>query len=137
MIAQEPESVARKRLLKLIDERVGTPVCAQTDPDEWFPEVGQYKSTAMELCRSCPVIRECGDFAIWYFQDYGIWGGMSARERDLIRQKMRIRRRPGDRQGLDQFVEHSQSPSSNFQQSEQQPECLEVDEQHHQSEFQE
>lgn len=137
MIAHETETKARNNLLDLIEERIGTPACAQTDPDLWFPEVAVPATQAKALCNECPVMKECQSFAVWHYQMHGIWGGTNPDTRKKIRLQLGITPRPDHRQTLDLWLEHSQSPSSSYQQSEQLPECLEVDEQHHQSEFQE
>ena len=137
MYAPETEFEARKKLLAVIESKVGTPVCAQTDPEEFFPEKGEFSGHAKALCQTCPVIAECRDFAVWHFQDFGIWGGTSMLERVAIRRRLGIVRRPGERLSLEEFVGHWQSPDSIHQLPESLPECSEVDEQPHQSGFQE
>lgn len=34
------------------------------------------------ICRRCPVIAQCLDYAIEHFERWGIWGGMTTAERD-------------------------------------------------------
>jgi WhiB family redox-sensing transcriptional regulator len=56
-------------------------VCAQVDPDLFFPEKGGSTRDAKKLCLSCPVGEECLDFALENEERFGIWGGKSERER--------------------------------------------------------
>ena len=67
-------------------------LCAQTDPDIWFPEIGGHREAAMarRICRACPVRTECLDYALagadtWNGFTTGIWGGTSPAERKQIR----------------------------------------------------
>jgi WhiB family redox-sensing transcriptional regulator len=36
------------------------------------------------VCRSCPVLRQCRTHALAVREPYGVWGGLSRHERDLI-----------------------------------------------------
>lgn len=56
-------------------------MCAQTDPDAFFPEKGGTTRSAKAVCRACPVRAECLNYAIEHQERYGIWGGLSERER--------------------------------------------------------
>lgn len=59
-------------------------VCAQTDPDSFFPEKGEPTRDAKKICLGCDVRAECLDYALRLKLRYGIWGGMSERERRKI-----------------------------------------------------
>jgi WhiB family redox-sensing transcriptional regulator len=59
-------------------------LCAQTDPEAFFPEPGAPNWRAKRVCRSCPVRRECLSFAVDNGEEYGIWGGLSAHERRQV-----------------------------------------------------
>jgi WhiB family redox-sensing transcriptional regulator len=56
-------------------------ICAQTDPEAFFPEKGGSTREAKRVCRGCEVRSECLEFALDHEERYGIWGGMSERER--------------------------------------------------------
>jgi WhiB family redox-sensing transcriptional regulator len=59
-------------------------VCAQTDPEPFFPEKGangNQIAQAKDVCASCPVQALCLDWAIDHHERYGIWGGMTDLER--------------------------------------------------------
>jgi WhiB family redox-sensing transcriptional regulator len=36
------------------------------------------------MCRRCPVIDECRSHALEVGEPYGVWGGLSESERDLL-----------------------------------------------------
>lgn len=56
-------------------------LCAQTDPEAFFPEKGESPRAAKKVCQACPVRLQCLQFAVDHNQRFGIWGGLSARER--------------------------------------------------------
>jgi WhiB family redox-sensing transcriptional regulator len=56
-------------------------LCAQTDPDEFYPEKGGSTAVAKSVCFACPVRRDCLDYALTNHEQHGIWGGTSERER--------------------------------------------------------
>ena len=56
-------------------------LCAQTDPEQFFPEKGGTTAHAKKVCASCPVRVECLEYALTNGERYGIWGGTSERER--------------------------------------------------------
>lgn len=49
--------------------------------------------SAKELCDRCPVREECLEYALRTGQLYGIWGGMTERERRVLRRGLPRRRR--------------------------------------------
>jgi WhiB family redox-sensing transcriptional regulator len=60
-------------------------LCAQTDPDAFFPEKGQSTADAKRTCMACEVRDECLEYAITHGEQYGVWGGLSERERRPLR----------------------------------------------------
>ena len=60
-------------------------LCAQTDPDAFFPEFGQSSKPAKRICADCTVRAQCLAFALKNGETEGIWGGLSAKERRAIR----------------------------------------------------
>jgi WhiB family redox-sensing transcriptional regulator len=61
--------------------------CRGADPDLFFPERGASTRTAKGICRECSVQAECLEFAIVSSEKFGIWGGLSERERRKIRRE--------------------------------------------------
>lgn len=59
-------------------------LCAQIDNDPFFPEKGGSTKEAKSVCTRCTVSAECLDYALAHNERYGIWGGMSERERRKI-----------------------------------------------------
>jgi WhiB family transcriptional regulator, redox-sensing transcriptional regulator len=56
-------------------------LCAQIDPEMWFPEKGGSTSDAKKVCLGCPVRDECLTYALNHDERFGVWGGCSERER--------------------------------------------------------
>ncbi len=61
--------------------------CMGVDPDLFFPERGSSTREAKEVCRGCVVREECLEYAVSYGEKFGIWGGLSERERRKIRRR--------------------------------------------------
>ncbi len=59
--------------------------CMGVDPELFFPERGSSTREAKEVCRGCVVREDCLEFAIANGEKFGIWGGMSERERRRVR----------------------------------------------------
>ena len=59
--------------------------CAGVDPEVFFPDRGESTKIAKAICDECIVSDECLEFALERNERFGIWGGMSARERRRIR----------------------------------------------------
>ncbi len=63
----------------------GRSLCAQTDPESFFPEKGGSTREAKKVCLSCEVRVECLDYALANDERFGIWGGLSERERRRLK----------------------------------------------------
>ena len=55
--------------------------CLGVDPDLFFPERGASTREAKAVCRSCEVRVDCLEYALAHGEKFGIWGGLSERER--------------------------------------------------------
>ena len=62
-------------------------LCAQTDPEAFFPEKGGSTREAKRVCTSCEVRVECLGYALANDERFGIWGGLSERERRRLRRR--------------------------------------------------
>ena len=62
-------------------------LCAQTDPEAFFPEKGGSTRDAKKICGSCEVRSECLEYALQNDERFGIWGGLSERERRKLRKR--------------------------------------------------
>lgn len=63
-------------------------LCAQTDPEVFFPDVGEPNRNAKRVCMACPVRAQCLRYAINHGMNYGVWGGKSYRERKAIAEQL-------------------------------------------------
>lgn len=67
--------------------------CLGVDPDLFFPERGASTREAKAVCRGCVVSDECLEYALQNSEKFGIWGGMSERERRRVRRQRALTRR--------------------------------------------
>ncbi len=63
-------------------------LCAQTDPEAFFPEKGGSTREAKKVCVSCEVRAECLEYALENDERFGIWGGLSERERRRLKRRV-------------------------------------------------
>ncbi len=86
-VDREGESLSSWHLLDGIEqpdwqERA---LCAQTDPEAFFPEKGGSTREAKRICAGCEVRAECLEYALAFDERFGIWGGLSERERRRLK----------------------------------------------------
>ncbi len=62
-------------------------LCAQTDPEAFFPEKGGSTREAKKVCLACDVRGECLEYALANDERFGIWGGLSERERRKLKKR--------------------------------------------------
>ncbi len=62
-------------------------LCAQTDPEAFFPEKGGSTREAKRVCLTCDVQAECLEYALGHDERFGIWGGLSERERRKLKKR--------------------------------------------------
>jgi WhiB family transcriptional regulator, redox-sensing transcriptional regulator len=62
-------------------------LCAQTDPEAFFPEKGGSTREAKKVCIGCEVRAECLEYALAHDERFGIWGGLSERERRKLKKR--------------------------------------------------
>ena len=60
-------------------------LCAQADPEVFFPERGGSPRAARRVCARCPVRRQCLQWALENDERYGIWGGLTEDQRQKLR----------------------------------------------------
>jgi WhiB family redox-sensing transcriptional regulator len=63
-------------------------LCAQTDPEAFFPEKGGSTREAKKICLSCDVRDRCLEYALAHDERFGIWGGLSERERRKLKRQV-------------------------------------------------
>ena len=62
-------------------------LCAETDPEAFFPEKGGSTREAKKICTGCEVKAECLEYALSNDERFGIWGGLSERERRRVKRE--------------------------------------------------
>jgi WhiB family redox-sensing transcriptional regulator len=70
----------------------GAPICQEIDGELWFPDIGGRNGDvllAKKFCEECPVKNECLQFALVNNEQYGIWGGLTLKERLRVKAKGR------------------------------------------------
>ena len=81
-----PETVEDFEMTELeTDSWQDRALCAQTDPEAFFPEKGGSTREAKKICLGCEVRSECLDYALAKDERFGIWGGLSERERRRLK----------------------------------------------------
>jgi hypothetical protein len=76
-------------LLGNVPEWQARALCAQTDPEAFFPEKGGSTRDAKRICARCEVKENCLNYALDHDERFGIWGGLSERERRKIKRQAR------------------------------------------------
>ncbi|MBW3602015.1 MAG: WhiB family transcriptional regulator [Actinobacteria bacterium] len=59
--------------------------CLDAEPDTFFPEKGGSTREAKRICAQCEVRNECLEYALANEERFGIWGGLSERERRKLK----------------------------------------------------
>lgn len=65
-------------------------LCAQTDPEAFFPDKGGSTLEAKRMCKGCEVRTECLEAALANDERFGVWGGKTERERRALRRERRV-----------------------------------------------
>ena len=67
-------------------------VCAEIGGDFWYPEKGgDCGKDAKKICATCPVASQCLEWALDNGERFGVWGGMSEKDRRKLGSKRRCR----------------------------------------------
>ena len=82
---QHPTTAGLQALVGLIPEWMSEAACAQIDSDPWFPEKGGSTREVKKICAACPVQTQCLKYALDHDERFGVWGGMSERERRRLK----------------------------------------------------
>ena len=75
-------------------------LCRDEDPELFFP-IGTTGPAVVQIeqakavCRRCPVVSSCLDWALTSGQDSGVWGGLSEDERRALKRRTARARRAG------------------------------------------
>ncbi len=64
-------------------------LCAETDPELFFPELGHSGTEAKRVCAACSVREECLEDALARGEFDGVRGGLSGRQRRALARQRR------------------------------------------------
>ncbi len=92
------EGMAEKRVVTLAAPKVRVvnadtetwrdyALCAQADPEAFFPDKGGSALKPKRICASCEVRAQCLEYALANDERHGVWGGLSEHERRPLRRK--------------------------------------------------
>ena len=70
--------------------------CKGVDPELFFPKRGESTRVAKEFCSQCKAQEHCLEYSILNAEKFGIWGGLSERERRKIRKDRGLTRKRKD-----------------------------------------
>ncbi|MEI5097473.1 WhiB family transcriptional regulator [Streptomyces sp. PmtG] len=66
-------------------------LCAQTGSDFFFPDPGSSVREAKTICRMCDMRTACLAYALEHDERFGVWGGLSEKERLNLRREQAAR----------------------------------------------
>jgi hypothetical protein len=81
------EKSSARKFLVLPQFDLNKALCGQTDPEVFFPEKGGATQVAINICNMCEVRLDCLSWALTNDEKYGIWGGLTANERERLQKQ--------------------------------------------------
>jgi WhiB family redox-sensing transcriptional regulator len=76
----------RARMFPYLDEAA----CRGLDPELFYAESGSSIMRAKGFCAACPVQEKCLEWGVRR-EEFGVWGGTTARERAALRRQRGLR----------------------------------------------
>ena len=64
--------------------------CRDKDPDLFFPDARSDTKEALAICASCPVRVDCLEYAIETDVRFGVWGGLTDKQRRRLVRSMAV-----------------------------------------------
>jgi WhiB family transcriptional regulator, redox-sensing transcriptional regulator len=61
--------------------------CRGVDPDQFFVRGAAQARPAIRLCEGCPVQAPCLEYAVANDIDFGVWGGLTERQRRSLQRR--------------------------------------------------
>ncbi len=62
--------------------------CRGLDPEQFFVRGAAQARRAVKVCGRCPVRDECLEYAVTNAVDFGVWGGLTERQRRAYQRKL-------------------------------------------------
>lgn len=63
--------------------------CVGMDPAIFFPEKGKTAREAKAICADCDALAACREYGLTTNQKYGVWGGLTERDRRRVKKDRR------------------------------------------------
>jgi WhiB family redox-sensing transcriptional regulator len=63
-------------------------LCAEVDPEIFFPEIGGTTTDVKRICKACDVKAECLEYSLRNNERFGVWGGLSEQDRRKLRRRV-------------------------------------------------
>jgi WhiB family redox-sensing transcriptional regulator len=77
-----PARPRRRRDVEAAQSWTRSAACAGTDPELFFPASSRQPATeAKRICAACPVQTECLQYSLANEEEFGVWGGLTEKER--------------------------------------------------------
>ena len=64
--------------------------CQGADLSLFFPNAGTRPLEALSICARCPVRVQCAEYAMETHQHWGVWGGLTERQRFTVKRFRRL-----------------------------------------------
>ena len=98
--SQTPRRATRPKRLRHVEAAqswMRSAACADADPEIFFPKTSRQPATeATQICSGCPVKARCLEYSLVNEEEFGVWGGLTEKER---RQLLDERQHQHDNQG--------------------------------------
>lgn len=62
--------------------------CRGLDPEQFFLRSVALSRSAIKICGRCPVKEECLSYAVEHDVDFGVWGGLTERQRRAYQRRL-------------------------------------------------
>jgi WhiB family redox-sensing transcriptional regulator len=73
--------------------------CTREDPETFYPhrkagaahnnDLSPAEDVAVAICRQCPQVNRCAEYALTTREPYGVWGAMTEAQREAIYRRAR------------------------------------------------
>lgn len=62
-------------------------LCAEVDPEIFFPDKGDKTAHVKQICKACTVRAECLEYSLQNNERFGVWGGLTEHDRRRLRSR--------------------------------------------------
>jgi hypothetical protein len=91
----------RRRDVEAAQTWMRSAACACVDPEIFFPATSRQSATeAKQICSGCPVKAECLEYSLVNEEEFGVWGGLTEKERRQILDERHHHQHDGHSHGI-------------------------------------